>query len=57
MRGFSKKRCYCNEMEDLEDSLTACRDNDHDKVAIIFQIISKIVNSTKLKKHAKLPNK
>ena len=45
-------------MEDpLEDSRTACRDNDHDTIAIISQAFSKVIESTKPKKHPRVPNK
>ena len=45
-------------MEDsLEDSLTACRYNDHETVAIISQVVSEVIKSTKPKKHPRLPNK
>ena len=44
LQGFPGKRRYCNEMEDsLEDSLTACRDNDHNTVAIIPQAVPKVI--------------
>ena len=47
-----------NEMEvSLEDSFTACRDNDHDTVAIISQAVSEVIKSTKPKKHSRFPNK
>ena len=47
---FQKKRRYCNEMEvSLEDPLIACRDNDHDTVAIISQAVSEVIKSTKPK--------
>ena len=45
-------------MEDpLEDSRTACRDNDHDTIATISQAFSKVIESTKPKKHPRVPNK
>ena len=38
LQGFSRKRRYCNEIEDsLEDSLTACKDDDHRTVAGCFR--------------------
>lgn len=40
---FPRKHHYCNEMEDIEDSLTACRDNDHETVAIISQAVSEVI--------------
>ena len=30
-------------MEDIEDSLTACRDNDNETVAIISQAVSEVI--------------
>ena len=30
-------------MEDIEDSLTAYRDNDHETVAIISQAVSEVI--------------
>ena len=58
LQDFSRKRRYCNEMEgSLENSLTACRENDHDTLAIISQAVSEVIESTKPKKHSRLSNK
>lgn len=51
LQGFSRKRRYYDEKEDLQDSLSACRDNNHGTVAIVFQAVIDVVDSTKPKKN------
>ena len=54
LQGFLRKRCYCNEIEDLEGSLHTCRDNVHDTVLKVSRVL---LDSGKPKKHPRLPNK
>lgn len=52
LQGFLTKRCYCNEIEDLEGSRHTCRDNVHDT-----KVSRALLGSAKPKKHPRLPNK
>ena len=54
LQAFSRKRCYCNEMENLEGSLHTCRDNVHETVPKVSRVL---LDSAKRGKHSRLPNK
>ena len=52
-----EKLFYNRGAEKILASPTACRDIDHDKVAVIFSVVSEANVSTRPKKHTWFPNK